>query len=119
MAGRSKYIKLEAMLNVNSFVATDVFFALSDNTRLSIIDKLCTATQLSATQLSHNANVTRQNITKHLQILEKAGLIVSNKKGREVIYTLEPDNIESAQQFLNNISMGWDKAIERLRQSLE
>lgn len=107
------------MWNANDLLITDIFFALGDKTRLSIIGKLSAGCSLSATRLSDNAKVTRQNIVKHLRILEKAGLVSHQKQGREVLYTLDQARIKEAQQFLDDISVGWDRAIDRLRTSVE
>ncbi len=97
----------------------DVFFALGDGTRLSVVRKLGTGGALSATALSDGASVTRQAIVKHLQVLEGAGLVTHQKRGREVLYALEPDRLEDARAFLDRISASWDRAIERLRRLVE
>lgn len=96
--------------------AADIFSALGNETRLSVVKKLSSGTALSATWLSDGENVTRQNITKHLQVLEAAGLIKREQHGREVLYALEAAKFEDARTFLNDISAGWDRAIDRLRQ---
>jgi DNA-binding transcriptional ArsR family regulator len=95
--------------------AADVFFALGDGTRLSLVRKLGTAGALSATALSGGARVTRQAIMKHLQVLEGAGLVSHEKRGREVLYALETRRLEDARSFLHGISAGWDRALERLK----
>jgi DNA-binding transcriptional ArsR family regulator len=96
----------------------DVFFALGDVTRLSVLTKLRTAAR-SATELSNGAAVTRQAIVKHLQVLEGAGLVTHEKHGREVLYALEARRLKEAQAFLDAVSAGWDRAIDRLRQMVE
>jgi DNA-binding transcriptional ArsR family regulator len=97
----------------------DVFFALGDGTRLSVVRKLGSGGALSATSLSEGAKVTRQAIVKHLQVLEGAGLVTHEKRGREVLYALEPDRLEDARAFLDGVSASWDRAIERLRRIVE
>lgn len=98
---------------------TDVFFALSDNTRLSVVRTLGEGVAQSATTLSNEASVTRQAIVKHLQVLAGAGLVTHEKRGREVLYALDTQRLDEASVFLNGISAGWDRAIERLRQQVE
>jgi DNA-binding transcriptional ArsR family regulator len=100
-------------------VAADVFFALGDRTRLSVVRKLGSNGALSATALSDGAKVTRQAIVKHLQLLESVGLVTHEKRGREVLYALEPRRLDDARAFLDAVSAGWDRAIERLRQMVE
>jgi len=97
----------------------DVFFALGDGTRLSLVSKLGAGHALSATALSDGAKVTRQAIVKHLRVLEGAGLVTHEKCGREVLYALEARRLHEARAFLAGISARWDRAIERLRRQVE
>lgn len=97
----------------------DVFFALGDGTRLSVVRKLAAGGASSATTLSEGARVTRQAIVKHLQVLEGAGLVTHEKRGREVLYALDARRLEQARAFLDGISAGWDRALERLRRMVE
>jgi DNA-binding transcriptional ArsR family regulator len=97
----------------------DVFFALGDETRLSVVRKLGAGVAFSATALTDGAKVTRQAIVKHLQVLEGAGLVTHEKRGREVLYALEAQRLEDARAFLDGISVGWDRAIDRLRRMIE
>jgi DNA-binding transcriptional ArsR family regulator len=99
--------------------AADVFFALGDRTRLSVVRKLGAGGARSATALSDGAAVTRQAIVKHLRVLEGAGLVTHEKRGREVLYALEPRRLDEARLFLESVSAGWDRAIERLRRIVE
>jgi DNA-binding transcriptional ArsR family regulator len=99
--------------------AADVFFALGDETRLSVVTRLSAGGALSATALSDGASVTRQAIAKHLQVLEGAGLVTHEKRGREVLYALETRRLEDARVFLEGVSARWDRAIDRLRRMVE
>jgi DNA-binding transcriptional ArsR family regulator len=95
-----------------------VFFALGDGTRLSVLVRLRDGA-LSATALSVGAQVTRQAVLKHLQVLEGARLVKHKKRGREVLYSLEVKRFEEARVFLQAISASWDRAIDRLREMVE
>ena len=95
-----------------------VFFALGDGTRLALLAKLRYGA-LSATMLSQGANLTRQAIVKHLQVLEGAGLVSHEKRGREVLYAIAPHRMDEAREFLELVSAGWDRALERLREIVE
>jgi DNA-binding transcriptional ArsR family regulator len=99
--------------------ACDVFFALGDRTRLSVVTRLGASGAATATSLSEGAKVTRQAIVKHLQVLEGAGLVTHEKRGREVLYQLEGRQLDEARAFLDSVSAGWDRAIERLRRMVE
>ncbi|MFN8061088.1 MAG: metalloregulator ArsR/SmtB family transcription factor [Vicinamibacterales bacterium] len=107
------------MSNRHDRVAADMFFALGDRTRLSLVRKLGSGGACSATVLSDGANVSRQAIVKHLQVLEGAGLATREKRGRDVLYSLEPSRLREARLFLDTVSTSWDRAIERLRRFVE
>lgn len=107
------------MSRVSEQPLADIFFALSDETRLSIVGRLNSGARLSITTLSDHASVTRQAITKHLRVLENAGLVAHEKEGREALYALQRTQFEEVQSFLDDISAGWDHAIERLRKAVE
>ena len=106
------------MSKASNQAVADVFFALGDRTRLSLVRRLG-ARPLTATTLSDGARVTRQAIVKHLQVLEGAGLVKHEKRGREVLYLLKPDRFEEARMYLEMISASWDQAIDRLRLLVE
>jgi DNA-binding transcriptional ArsR family regulator len=97
----------------------DLFFALGDRRRLAVLRRLVDGGAASATSLSDGAAVTRQAIVKHLQVLEGSGLVRREKRGREVLYALEARRLEDARAFLDGVSAGWDRALARLRQTVE
>ena len=107
------------MSKASERAVADVFFALGEGTRLGVVRKLSGRGALSATVLSDGAKVTRQAIVKHLRVLEGAGLVTREKRGREVLYTLEARQFQQARAFLDSVSAGWDRAIERLRRLVE
>lgn len=106
------------MLKETKQSVADVFFALSDQTRLGLVTKLGAAAS-SATSLSQGMLVTRQAILKHLHVLEDAGLASRERRGREVLYSLAPRRLEEAQAFLTGISAAWDRALNRLQTIVE
>jgi len=96
-----------------------LFAALGDETRLRLVQRLCDEGPLSIMRLSTDAEVTRQAITKHLEVLAGAGLVSDRKAGRERVWRLEPMRVEEARYWLGRISEQWDAAIERLRAHVE
>jgi len=96
-----------------------VFFALGDGTRLAVVKRLLAAGALSATALAQDAAISRQAIVKHLQVLEDAGLVEHERKGREVLYALDRRRIDEARAFLDAISAGWDRALDKLKELVE
>ena len=97
----------------------NVFFALGDKTRLQLIALLCAGGAFSIAQLTASTDVTRQAVTKHLQVLADAGLVQHVKVGRERLWQFEPAQMEAARQSLEIIGKQWEQALERLRASLE
>src|SRR5690606_34913261 len=97
----------------------EVFSALGDSTRLRLLSRLVDKAPLSATQLGEDLPVTRQAVAKHLRVLEESGLVSARKRGRERLYTLEPDAVQQAREALDGISAGWDRALQRLKKLLD
>jgi DNA-binding transcriptional ArsR family regulator len=96
-----------------------VFAALGDETRLAIVATLSDGAARSISNLSADSALTRQAITKHLRVLEGAGLVTSSRKGRESRFALRPAAIDEARTFLDAVSRQWDDALERLRAFVE
>jgi DNA-binding transcriptional ArsR family regulator len=96
-----------------------LFAALGDETRLRLIARLCDTGPMSISRLSFGSKVTRQAITKHLQVMEEAGLARSTRRGRERIWELDQARLEDARAHLAQISSQWDEALDRLRQLVE
>ena len=96
-----------------------VLAALGDESRLSIVRKLSKSGPLSISKLSAGAVISRQAITKHLYALHDAGLVRSERRGREHIWRLEPKRLDDVRRYLETISAQWDSAIARLRDLVE
>jgi DNA-binding transcriptional ArsR family regulator len=96
-----------------------VFAALGDETRLLIVARLCHEGPLAIVRLTEGSNVSRQAITKHLNALSKAGLVRSERTGRERIWKLEVNQFAQAGRYLEQISQEWDEALLRLRAFVE
>ena len=96
-----------------------VFAALGDETRLHLVEKLSAEGSLSVTRLTEDTALTRQAITKHLRVLEGAGLVTGAKHGRELQFTLVHDRLAQAREDLAALSAQWDDAIQRLRAFVE
>lgn len=99
--------------------AVPLFAALGDQTRLRLVMRLAAGGPGSITRLSANSKVSRQAITKHLDVLSHAGLVRSSRRGRERVWDLAPERLAYAHDYLNRISRTWDQAIDRLRAFVE
>ena len=96
-----------------------IFAALGDATRLHVVSRLSGGGPMSINQLTEGANVTRQAVTKHLNVLADAGLVRDSWRGRERVWELKTRQLEEARRVLDAISARWDEAIERLRVMVE
>ena len=96
-----------------------LFAALGDQKRLWLVARLCHDGPTSITRLAAGAQITRQAVTKHLRVMEHAGLVQSSRRGRERVWQLEQPRLEEARRYLNQISAQWDQALERLRALVE
>jgi DNA-binding transcriptional ArsR family regulator len=96
-----------------------IFAALGDETRLALVARLSGAGPQSIARLTEVTSVTRQAVTKHLHVLEQAGLVRGSREGRESIWELETRRMDQAKRTLDAISRRWDSALERLRAFVE
>jgi DNA-binding transcriptional ArsR family regulator len=99
--------------------SAEVFAALGDETRLRLVARLSDAGPLSITRLTTGAAVTRQAISKHLRVMEEAGLVRGGRHGRESVWQLRKERLDEVQRYLNAISADWDGALARLRSFVE
>jgi DNA-binding transcriptional ArsR family regulator len=96
-----------------------LFAALGDATRLALVSRLARRGPASATALAAEAPVTRQAIHQHLEVLASAGLVRSERRGRERIWEVEPSGVGEVRAWVEEISAQWDDALERLREHVE
>jgi DNA-binding transcriptional ArsR family regulator len=96
-----------------------VFAALGDETRLALVARLSSEGPLSITRLTDGSTVTRQAVTKHLNVLATAGLVSDLRRGRERIWELELAQMEAARTYLEHVSKRWDAALDRLKHFVE
>ena len=99
--------------------AASLFAALGDEKRLWLVAKLSAAGPLSIASLTEGSHVTRQGITKHLRVMEEAGVVSSTRVGREAMWQVHPRKLHEAQRYLEQISSGWDAALVRLKALVE
>src|SRR6266699_589238 len=96
-----------------------VFAALGDETRLSLVAKLCGGRPHSISQLTEGSKLTRQAITKHLRVLEGVGIVHSVRTGRESLDEFDPEPIGEIKQYRALVSEQWDQALSRLKSFVE
>jgi DNA-binding transcriptional ArsR family regulator len=99
--------------------AAPLFAALGDPIRLAIAARLCKDGPLPTIELMRDAAVTRQGLTKHLIVLEEAGLVTSERLGRDRRWRMQAQQLAAAREYLDRISAQWDLRLERLRAFVE
>lgn len=93
--------------------------ALADPTRRQLLDVLAELGQASATTLGARLPVSRQAVTKHLLVLEQAGLVSGWRDGRQVLYQVEPGPLEAASRYLAGLASVWDRRLLGLKRLAE
>ena len=96
-----------------------LFAALGDKTRLALVTRLCAGQPASIAQLTAGTRLTRQAVTKHLRVLQKAGMVHSTRSGREALFSLDPEPMQQMQDYLDRVSRQWDHALARLKSFVE
>jgi DNA-binding transcriptional ArsR family regulator len=99
--------------------AAPAFAALGDPTRLNLLARLRDGRPRSIVELTDGLGLTRQGVSKHLRVLEDAGMVRSERIGRESRFVLEPDGLAQARAHLERASRQWDRALARLRAFVE
>ena len=96
-----------------------MFAALGDPTRLMLVRQLSEEGPASISVLAEQQDMTRQGVTKHLQVLAAAGIIDGSRQGREQVWTLNPKRLAEGRRHLDVIAAGWDEALDRFKKLVE
>jgi len=101
-------------------VAEVVFAALAEPTRRSILSALAARGPMTATDLASQLPITRQAITKHLELLAAAGLVLAEPgERRRIRYRVNAAPMAMAQSYLAALARDWDSKLARLQRSLD
>jgi DNA-binding transcriptional ArsR family regulator len=92
-----------------------IFAALADPVRRTIIDVLATGVSRTATEFAGEFDITRQGVARHLDRLVEAGLIQSERQGRETRYTLSPEPLATASGWIAAVEARWDRRLVDLK----
>ncbi len=112
-------LKMNRKRNAQIATSAPLFAALGDETRLSLVVKLSQGIPHSISQLTDGSPLTRQGITKHLHVLEKAGIVRSVRTGREILFKLDPAPLKEVKDYLELVSGQWDHALSKLKAFVE
>ncbi len=93
--------------------------AVGDPTRRQLLDVLLAHGEATATALSRELPVTRQAVTKHLRVLDRAGLVDERRDGREVLYAVRPARLDDVSRALARIAQSWDRRLAAIKSLAE
>lgn len=96
-----------------------VFAALGDPHRLRLVKKLSDGQPRSIIRLTSDFHLTRQAISKHLRVLEQAGLVSSHRVGRESQFSFVPEPVDDVRSYLDTVCAQWEDALSRLKSFVE
>ncbi|HZD23237.1 MAG TPA: metalloregulator ArsR/SmtB family transcription factor [Acidimicrobiia bacterium] len=96
-----------------------VLAALADPTRRAVFERLNAEGPASASQLATELPVSRQAIVKHLNQLDRVGLVDRSPKGREVVFSARVAPLGDVTSWLETVGDQWDERLERLQQVFE
>jgi len=96
-----------------------VFFALSDETRRGVVERLLAAETLTATELAGELPMTRQAVSKHLSALSEAGLVRARREGRETRYALTPEPLGEASAWMASVGREWEGRLGALKRHVD
>ena len=96
-----------------------VFSAVADPTRRTILGRLRSLGPLSIKQLAEPLPITRQAVTKHLDIPIASDLVEARRVGRERLHFLNPTPLHEVEDWLKPYAQAWDHRLGRLQQHLE
>lgn len=100
---------------MTTVVDDDLWSAIGDPTRRRMLDLLLAEGEGTATSLSAHLPVTRQAVTKHLVVLDRAGLVRSAAAGRERRYHVDEAQLARAVAQLSSVGALWDARLRRIK----
>src|ERR1700740_2334441 len=99
----------------------ELWSAIGDPSRRQVLDLLVSNGEVSASWLAGRVPFSRQAVSKHLAVLEEAGLVSRRKQGREVLYQVDADRLDQAARAMAEIAAQWGGrlcAIKRLAEAV-
>ena len=97
----------------------DLWAAIADPSRRRVLDLLVQRGQASASWLAGQVPITRQAVSKHLVVLEQAGLIARRKEGREVLFRVDAGRLDQATRAMAEVASRWDRRLDTIKRLAE
>lgn len=93
--------------------------AVADTSRRMVLDLLLAHGEVTPTALAAELPFTRQAVTKHLAVLDRAGLVESTRHGREVRYSIRPEHLDIAVRAMAKVAARWDARLDAIKRMAE
>jgi len=93
--------------------------AIADPSRRRVLDLLVAGGETTASALAEKVPFTRQAVTKHLVVLEQAGLVTRQKEGREVRFRVDPGRLDEAAHAMAQQASVWDQRLAAIKRLAE
>ena len=97
----------------------ELWSAVADPSRLRVLDLLVINGEASASWLAGRVPFSRQAVSKHLVVLEHAGMVSRRKQGREVLYQVEVRRLDQATRAMAELASQWDRRLHAIKQLAE
>jgi DNA-binding transcriptional ArsR family regulator len=97
----------------------ELWSAIGDPSRRGVLDLLVRNGEASASWLAGRVTFSRQAVSKHLVVLEQAGLISRRKQGREVLYRVDADRLDQATRAMSDLARQWDRRLDTIKRIAE
>jgi DNA-binding transcriptional ArsR family regulator len=93
----------------------ELWSAIADPSRRRLLDLLVRGGEATASALAHEVPFTRQAVTKHLAVLEQAGLVTRHREGREVRFLVDPGRLDEATRAMASLASDWDRRLATIK----
>jgi DNA-binding transcriptional ArsR family regulator len=98
----------------NQNQTTEVFAALADPTRRRILSRLSASQESTVTNLARPFRISSPAVSRHLRVLERAGLIHRRRAGRVHLIRAQPDGLQAAKQWIEQCAAAWQFSFDKL-----
>ena len=97
----------------------ELWSAIAEPSRRQVLDLLVSHGEVSASWLAERVPFSRQAVSKHLVVLEEAGLVGRRKQGREVLYRVDANRLDQASRAMADVAQRWDRRLEMIKRLAE
>jgi len=97
----------------------ELWSAIADPSRRRVLDLLVSNGEVSASWLAGRVPFSRQAVSKHLIVLEEAGLVSRRKHGREVLYQVQSNRLDQATRAMAELAAQWGRRLTTIKRLAE